>query len=89
MSTRERKRYEFRREHPTEQRALLSRLKGETADETPEERRIVDEAIEELGRLIESRQRRRRLPSERTARKAQRSLFRRSAPLLPRHKKEK
>lgn len=85
-----RRRYEFRVEHPSEQRAVLRRLKGET--ETPEDRQLVEALIADLEKLLAGRVRRRRLPSERNARKAQRALFRVRAKqadvLMPRHKKE-
>jgi hypothetical protein len=74
-----RPRYYFRREHPSEQKALLRRLRGSGDPETPEDRKIVNDAIAELEQLLESRKRRRRLPSERTARKSQKSLFRKQS----------
>lgn len=74
-----RRRYAFYVEHPAVQRAIANRLKHEPG-ETAEDRQMVEAAIVELERLLSSRVRRRRLPSERVAGRAQRSLFRRAKP---------
>ncbi len=69
-----RDRHEWRVFHPTAQRAILKRLRGE--EEKPDEKRLIEEAIAQLERLLRGRRRVRRLPSEKAAKRSQRSLFR-------------